>query len=228
MTTRQPSAHHTGANLVTEVDLVEALTLGLQVLRQDEQAIAELFERHDTTRHSTGDAWSSDQATLLRRILDPSDDLYARATIGYPTTERQLPCYSVVNESAAEDTSGAVMGDLLSTTYDRVGERSIRSDLMGVTWTTTVQVGCWAAAPELSLVLRDAARWALFRQKDLLRSRGVHDITFSEQGLAPSPDLEPRVGYVPMIGVTLKWTFAQTLRRSVPNTATLRASRFTN
>ena len=228
MTTRAPAAHHTGANLVAEVDLVEALTLGLQVLRQDEAAISELFHRNDVTRLSTGEAWSSDQAELLRRVLDPADDLFARASIGYPTTDRQLPCYSVVNESAAEDTSGAVMGDLLSTTYDQQGERSIRSDLMGVTWTTTVQVGCWATAPELSLVLRDAARWALFRQKDLLRERGVHDISFSEQGLAPSPDLEPRVGYVPMISVTLRWTFAQTLRRTVPNTATVRAARFSN
>lgn len=228
MTTRSPSAYHTGANMIAEVDLVEALTIGLQILRQDEAAIAELFQRHDVTRLSPADAWSGDQAVMLRRILDPSDDLYARASVGYPTTDRQLPCYSVVNESAAEDTSGAVVGDLLGVSYDRAGQLSVRSDLMGVTWTTTVQIGCWATAPELSFVLRDAARWALFRQKDFLRERGVHDMSFSEQGLAPSPDLEPRVGYVPMITITLRWTFGQTLRRTVPNTATARPARFRN
>jgi len=91
-------------------------------------------------------------------------------------------------------------------------QRVFQETVLGGGWDSNIQVGCWAVAPETSLVLQAAVRWALYRNKGRLHDAGVHEVGFSEGGETPDERLEPRVGYVPMIRVHLDWTYRQTKR----------------
>jgi hypothetical protein len=153
--------------------------------------------------------------------------------VGYPYATAHLPCLSLVLANASEDPSGANVGDVLGVRVVRTGtlagddvtvegmvvtagtpgtlkvEHEVQ---IGTDWSSTVEVGCWAVAPEVSLLVQAAARWALFRGKGQLNESGVYEVRFEEGGAQPDPQLEPRVGYVPIIRCHLSWTYQQTRR----------------
>lgn len=92
--------------------------------------------------------------------------------------------------------------------------------LEGVAFTTTVQVGSWTTAPELSLLLDAAVHDSLFRGKRRLITAGVQDVAFSEGGSPTDEEIQVRlrVGYVPSQRATIDWIRGTTRRKGpIPN-----------
>lgn len=238
-----PTQLGAGHNIVPELAVQEALVIGLHKLVQDEAAVDELVQRLDTLKNGTQDEWTKALREDLRDILDPSSERYVRVNVGYPTTEERLPWLSIIADSGGENVAEAIAGDEHHRHYTltRTTEVSpataadvpdnesllIKHAVMGTGEQTTVQVGCWSVAPERSLLLAAAARWAIFHEKGLLAARGVHDISWRTSGMsAPAPELLPRVGYLPLLIVTLSWTYRETRSTLVPNRVTIGSGTF--
>ena len=108
------------------------------------------------------------------------------------------------------------------------GHRRFRHRIIGSEWTTTIQVGSWAAAPEESVLLHSVVKHLLFRHKGRVQTSGVRDVSLSESGFEPDPQLHPRTGYVPLVRCTLHWQWRQTRRKPSPTFFTLQPATFTN
>tara|TARA_R110000824_G_scaffold54028_2_gene149063 strand:- start:17624 stop:18262 length:639 start_codon:yes stop_codon:yes gene_type:complete len=203
--------------------VLEALVRGLHQLAEDPTAIEEMVDRKDMLFNGTQLAWSKELRDDLVSMLDPQSANYVNCLLAYPTGIADLPTLSIVEESGGENEGEAVMGDLLHVFWTLVqpDDQSCRHDVRGIGETTRIQVGAWTTSPERSLLLRAAAHWALFQNKGLLQDRGIHEVSFSSGGVEVSDDLLPRVAYVPMISLTLKWTFRATKRSIVPNRVTI-------
>ena len=236
-----------GMNAVSEMDLRALLIQGLHELAQDDEAIAECVGRADDLLEGTQGSWVDELTRVAHALLDPRSDMYITTKVGYPTATAHLPCIGIINDQSGEDTSGAVLGDILSRTYRSEGvapdrtrgavfingrryrlpnpdglpvfaeqdppRRTYEAVQRGVDWRSVLEVSCWTAAPETSLLVQAMARWALFRRKGDLSRSGVYEVGFDEAGVQPDPAMEPRVGYVPVIRCTLSWTYGQTTRK---------------
>jgi hypothetical protein len=254
VTTSPPTQSGTGHNLVPELAVQEALVRGLHLLVQDEAAIDELLNRLDVLQQGSQSEWVADQRAALLEMLDPSTERYVKVLIGHPATVAELPCLGISDQGGGENTSEAVAGDELHRFYTLIRESDldpplaptvadpdlrldtevkptdsmcVRHQVMGTGEQSTIEVSCWAVAPERALLLQAAARWAIFHNKGLLTERGIHDVTWRTSAFAPATEMEPRIGYVPTLTLTLNWTFRETRRKIVPNRVTIGSGRFT-
>jgi len=110
-----------GMNLTPELDVRAVLLTGLHELANDRKAIDELVNRVDALNDGSQDTWTADLRKELLRLLDPNSGSYVLIRVGYPTEHAHLPALSLVLGNANENDGGAVIGDTLSRTYDRVG-----------------------------------------------------------------------------------------------------------
>lgn len=213
-----------GMNIVPELQVRQMLMEELYKLASDEIAIEEVVSRIDDLRQGTQEAWTKDLTAALKDLLDPGSRNPLWVKVGYPLTEAELPCISIVNDGGSEDERGAVMGDILDVSYQLMGTQSFKYTTLGVDQISHVQVGSWATAPELALLMDAAVRFAAFRGKGALDAAGVWEVGFTNAGFPnPAPELLPRVGYVPMTRIQLQWTYRTTLREGpVPNSARVR------
>ncbi len=221
-----------GMNMVPEFDVRALLITGLAVLAGDAERIGEIVRRVDVLRQGSQDEWEKDLTKALRRVLDPREATFVRVLIGYPDDAAHLPCISVTYESGSEDQAGAVHGDVLRRRSEVIGSgdslRVQRVTELGIDRTSVVQIGCWSPAPELSLLLQAAVTNVLLVHKGQLSAAGVHDVSLADGG-APTDQqtqIDLRVAYVPLVVVTLGWTYRTTRRKLVPNSATLLAPTF--
>lgn len=227
-----------GHNIVPELVVQEALVVGLHKLVQDEQALDELVSRVDTLYNGSQDTWTKALRDALREMLDPSSQQYVRVTVGYPRGIEQTPALAVVLEGGGENVAEALCGDegrrtyTLTRTYTGNLEATAanvpdtqsilhRDRIMETGQTSTLQVSAWTTAPERSLLLQAAAKWALFHQKGRMAEQGIHEITWRAGGVEVSPDFEPRISYLPMLILTINWTYRETRRDVAPNRVTL-------
>ena len=231
---------HRGAGMLETPELLvrQVLLEGLVELAGDEARLDELFGRVDDLRQGSQDEWVDDFKVALRRMAQLHGDGGVSVGVGYPMDDAHYPYVSIVTDSAGESPGGASMGDVLGRTYSVIGTPtaddadstvSTRHTVIGVDYTTSVQVGCWALAPEESTLLLTVVRHLLFRHKGRLTTAGVRDITLSESGFQPDPTLYPRTGYVPVVRCTLEWTLRQTRRtRRVPTRVRVVSVSFSN
>lgn len=242
MTEPQPTQSGMGHNLVPELAVQEALVIGLHQLVQDEFAVDELLSRLDVLRNASADEWVRDQRTALLEMLDPSNEHYVNVLIGHPMTADQLPCIGITDEGGGENVAESVAGDELHRYYKLIRTSDVsppvasavaddesvcvRHQVMGTGEQSTIEVSCWAVAPERALLLQAAARWAIFHNKGLLTERGIHEVSWRTSAFAPAVEMEPRLGYVPTLTLTLSWTYRQTRRKIVPNRVTIGSGRF--
>ena len=210
--------------------------------REVQAYVNELVQRLDTLKRGTQDTWEKTLRDALREMLDPESQRYVEVMIGYPLGIAQYPALSIVLDSGGENTGEAIAGDehhrfnTISkptavspptvATVPITEHLLTRNRVMGTGETSVVQIAAWAVAPERSLLLQAAARWALFHEKGLFQKRGVHDITWREGGVEPSEELAPRIAYLPMLIVTLSWTFRETRRERAANRVTIGAGTF--
>lgn len=201
--------------------LQEALVIGLQTLRSDDRAMRELLGREDELRHNSANEWRRALRTALAEMLDPSTDQYAEVLIGYPAPmgSAHLPAISLIVDSGGENASEAVADNVLRVSCEPHGpnQEIWETTETGAGQRTVIQVGSWSPAPERSALLVAAVRWALYAMQGQLKTRGIHEVSFTESGIEISRDLEPRVAFVPIVSTTLLWTFRETSRRKVPN-----------
>lgn len=253
-TGRPPTQSGMGHNLVPELAVQEALVRGLALLAQDEQAVDELLSRLDTLRNGSADEWLAEQRAALLDMIDPSSDRFATVLLGHPVDAAALPCFGITDQGGGENTSESVAGDELHRYYTLIRESEldpplaprladpalrlptevkpnesicIRHQVMGTGEQSTIEISAWAVAPERALLLQAAARWAIFHNKGLLSERGVHEVTWRTGAFAPASEMEPRLGYVPTLTLTLSWTYRETRRKIVPNRVTIGSGRFT-
>lgn len=231
---------HRGSGMLETPELLlrQVLMEGLVELAGDEARLGELFARTDDLEQGTQDEWVADFKAALRRMARLHDEGGVAVSVGYPMDDAHYPYVSIVTDSAGESPGGASMGDVLGRAYSIVGTPtaadpnstvSTRHTVIGVDYTTTVQVGCWALAPEESTLLLTVVRHLLFRHKGRLVASGVRDVTLSESGFQPDPSMYPRTGYVPVVRCTLEWTLRQTRRtRRVPTRVRVVTVSFTN
>lgn len=233
----EPELYASGMGIVAELLVREVLFNGLHELANDEVALAELVQRVDTLRDGSQDTWTADLVAAFRSMMDPASDDYLQFRMGLPFEAGHLPCVSLIKEAGAEDTGGAVAGDVLDEKYVQIGTYDYtpqagslptpsvvapvtgtplleKHTKIGTAWTTTVQVGSWTTSVELSLVLDAAINHVLFRDKGRLAAAGVVDVGLTEGGSPTdeSQQVSLRVGYVPLQRVTLDWIRAQTFR----------------
>lgn len=216
----------TGHGMLQAIDLLlqEAIVIGLHLLAENPRAIEELMGRTDSLRHNTTDQWRRELREALIAMLDPRNTEYVAVMIGYPPPHGQahLPCVTIVLADAA-DAEGTIGDDLrVAPTPDQrtlVGpaQELYETEERGTLKTSTVEIGSWTIQPELTALLHAAVAWALQQMDGHLVDNGIHGLSDREGGFAPSDDLEPRVGYVPLHRVTAEWTQRQSSRRKVPN-----------
>jgi hypothetical protein len=104
-------------NIVPELDVRAVLIQGLHELAEDSFAIDELVKRVDALRQGSQLQWEADLRAELVRMLTPTDDRYVFVKVGYPTDAAHLPALSIILDNASEDTSGAMLGDSLGSSY---------------------------------------------------------------------------------------------------------------
>lgn len=227
-----------GTGFVPELLVREVLIEGLALLVSDEYRLDELVRRVDSLVGNTSDDWQRELRLELQRLILESDHGLP-VIIGHPDDDSHLPAISVVLATTSGNDSEARAADIVDVQYERVGSDdtfggvggTVRTDGTGVVYrhdvlgegqTTQLQVGTWAVAPEQALVINAAVYAVLLEGKGRLAAAGVHDVSFSETGYQPDPQLYPRTAYVPILTVTLQWTRRQTRRTGpVPNRATL-------
>lgn len=231
----------TGMNIVPEMDVREVIINGLHELANDREAIEGMVSRTDALRDGSQDDWTAELRAELLAMLDPESDRYVYVKVGYPLSNAHLPCVSIILEGATENQGEANIGDDLNRYTEVQGTfvapvsldnglslaplpnatttptpvRVEEVQVKGTGWSSNVQCGCWHVAPEGALLLQAAVRWALFRGKGQLHDAGVHQLSFSEGGVQPDGQMEPRVGYVPMITIHMDWTYRQIRRKTV-------------
>lgn len=231
---------HVGAGMLETPELLlrQVLMEGLRELAGDRARQDELFLRVDSLRQGTQEEWAEDMRDLLARLVRFHEEGGLQVSVGYPMDDATYPYVSLVTEGASESPGGAVMGDVLGRTYRVIGTATAddwdsssteRHKIVGVDYTTNLQVGCWALASEESMLVLALVRHLLFRHKGRLFEAGVRELTFSESGFQPSPDLYPRTGYVPVVRCTLEWTLRQTRRtRPVPTRVRMRTGTYSS
>jgi hypothetical protein len=231
---------HRGAaiNIAPELLVRQVLTEGLVELAGSNFSLDELYEREDDLLQGSQDEWTDDLKEELRRILDPEEQGGVRVLIGYPPSTGRFPAVSLVLESANENEGESTMGDVLGQHYQQIGtpdpddpsaSRSVEFKTIGAEWLSNVQVGVWATAPETSLALHAAVKAILFKHKGRLLAAGVNEVSMSESGFQPDPQLYPRTGYVPVIRCSMRWTWRQTRRTDpVPTRVTVNPGTFGN
>lgn len=218
-----------GAGILEEPELLlrQVLMEGLVELAGTPDQVEELFRRSDTLRQGSQDDWADDFRAGLHQLVR---DGGLRVHIGVPMTEAVLPSVSIVTASSSEDAGGATLGGVLGVAWRSLGVPAAdpnafvteRHTTLGADWTTSLQVGCWATTPEESVLLKALVAYLLFRHKGRLTVAGVRDLSLSESGFTPDPQLYPRVGYVPAFSVSIEWTRRQTrVRRPVPTRYTI-------
>lgn len=224
------SAPGAGMGAVISLALQEALVVGLHTLASDVRAIEEMIGRSDELRHNSTEEWRRSLVAAMLEMLDPRNGGYADVLIGYPVPfgTSRLPALSIVEQSGGENPSELLVGNLIGRTCEFHGpnQEAWRTTYTGGGHTTSVQIGAWTISPERSMLLRAAAIWSLYEMQDMLESRGVHELSIRTGGAEVSPDLEPRVAYVPMVDATLMWTLRQSSRMKVPNRVTIRPGTF--
>lgn len=216
------SSHGSGMGIVPVFALREALINGMAILATDRRAIEEMVGRDDSLRYSRADEWVQEQVAVVLSLADPTSPRYAEPILAYPAPleTAHLPAISVVEQGGGENPSEAFHGDLIrEESLFPVGANSELTIVAehGVGYTSTVQIGAWAVESEVAMLLHAMTKWAIYQQKDALYERGVHDLSVRTGGVELSPQLAPRVTYVPMLSVTLSWTLRQSHRRKAPN-----------
>ena len=214
-----------GVMVVPILALQEAITVGLATLGSDQHAIDELLERDDDLQYNSAERWRASLRTAFREMVDPSNDQHCDVLVGLPTPfgVARLPAIALLVQGGGENTSEAVMGNVLrvSTELHGPNTEAWQTTEIGAGQTTTVEVSAWSPAVERSHMLLAAVKWSLYEMGDLLKRRGIHEVTYRELGDEQSPALEPRVAVVPMLSVTLSWTFRTTTRSKIPNRVTI-------
>lgn len=217
MTTTVPGD---GVGAVPILHLQESLTVALQSLRSDDRAIYELLGRRDLLQYRSTDRWRLALHDALIEMLDPSTDQCIDLRIGYPESggAAHLPCVSLVVDGGGENDAEAVAGNVLrvSSEFHGPNQELWETTEIGAGQRSVVQIGAWSPAPERSMLLIAAIKWALYFIQDRLKANGIHSLTFTEGGVAPG-ELDPRVAYVPIVSATILWTFRESSRQLVPN-----------
>jgi len=216
--------HAAGGLLVApELAIRELLLVGLQDLAGDRTRLDELFARTDELlNQGTAGRWVDEIVDGYLRMQEDHGGDGVRVLVGPPSFDDPLhwPAVSVVMEGTAEDEGHAVIGDIQTVTTARVGQEIEKRETIGIDHVTTIQVQCWAAAPEEALVLHSVVHHLLMREKSMLESAGVDQVTLSSGHVRPDPQYHPQHTMVPVITCRLRHQVAHT-RRTRPAPATV-------
>lgn len=221
-----------GAGILEEPELLlrQVLMEGLIELAGTPDQVEELFRRSDDLRQGSQDDWGDDYRRGLEVLVREGG---IRVHIGIPMTEAVFPAVSIVTASSSEDAGGATLGGVLGVGWRSFGTPAVDPNLfvverhttIGGDWNSSLQVGCWATTPEESVLVKATVAYLLFRHKGRLTTAGIRDLSMSESGFTPDPQMYPRVGYVPAFNVSIEWTRRQTrVRRPVPTRITIRST----
>lgn len=231
----EPLPNTVGMGIAPDLLVRELITIGLHELAGDEIRLREVVARVDVElQMGSGQSWADDLVKAYRHLLDSESPDYLQLRMGWPVDIAHLPCVSIIKEASAEDSGGAVCGDIIDVKVRHEGTyrylqpdgetyaeapRTIEHRLIGSAYSSTVQIGSWTTSPELSVMLDAAIQNVLMRDKRRLLVAGVIDITFSEGGMPTDnqTQLDLRVGYVPLQRVTLDWVRGQVRRKPLPN-----------
>lgn len=199
--------------IIPEFVVREQLVLGLAELAGSPEQLTELTTRFDALAQGSQADWRKQCRDVLVDMLTPSSPNFVHVVLGIPLSDAELPVIGIVASGASEDTSTASMGDTIDLQYEYIGDQTsnpgafhiVEHRVKGVDHVASVEIGIWTTAPEASTMLDEAVRYILFRRKGQMTSAGVRDVQMAATAVAPSPDLAPRVGYVPMVRLTMQF-----------------------
>ena len=222
-------ANHT---LVPEFVAREILIRGFAELINSEAQLTELLQRFDALPQGSQDGWLRQcREALLGAFDGASHNSIRDISLGHPGPDAALPWIGVVQLGGNENVANATVGDNDVTLYERMGDpvtnpdgyRLIRHKVKSTDRTATVEVAVWTTSNELSIILHDATRYVLDRHKGDFTAAGVRDITMVVEGMTPSPDMSPRVAYVPITRIIMQYQDRYTITRDpVPTRMTHR------
>lgn len=224
---------HAGMLIAPELLVCDVLREEMARLAGDRARQDELFARPEGHRPNTDvDRWAAEMRRAFDALLDPAGN-GINVTIGYPMQPTHMPAVSVVIAGGGEDDASATMGNVLHRTGEALGDladdsgRARSNTLIGIDWRTTVQVGSWTTAPELTSVLHAVVKMLLFGAKGRLMPAGVYDIALSDSGIQPDPNFYPLTSYVPIVSLRMTHTIGQTRRHDpVATKVTVRRGRY--
>lgn len=231
---------HHGAGMLEAAEFLlrQVLVEGLVELAGDRVRLRELVARSDTLRQGSQVEWVDDHLALVDELVQIGAPGGLTIGVGYPPDDAHLPYVGIVKASASEQPGGASCGDVIGIAFDLQSTPtaadfnstvSTRVTTIGVDVTTSLQVSTWATTPDASMLISAIVRHLVFRHKGRLEGAGVHEVTTSESGFEPSPQLYPRTGYVPVLNVSLEWTYRQARRtRRVPTRVRVISAAFGN
>ena len=228
-----------GHNLVVPLAVRQVLIEGLAELAGDEARISELFGRVDDLLQGSQDDYVRElREQLTARVRAGQGKAGIRVRVGYPPADAAvLPWLSIITDTGSENTAGAVAGDLEREGWEGTGTpdalapndyQLVEHSVLGLDWTTNLQVGCWATAGEEAEMLRAVALNILQVGSGRLHRAGAREVTYSESGFQPAEQYQPRTMYVPVIRATVSWTLRTTRRQRVPHWWQLRTGSFGN
>jgi len=208
----EPIKHRGSGQTITPELLVRQVLLeGLVELAGDRFRQDELFARVDDMLQGTQDAWAKEMRAALLRMAQPGRKGGISVAVGYPQDEALLPYVSIIGDAGSEEGNQASMGDVLGRHFDQ--DTGTLYTVIGTEWSSTIQIGSWATVGEESTLLHQLVKHVAFRAKGSLIAAGVRDVSLSESGFAPGEVYYPRVMWVPMLRLTLEWTYRQTRRK---------------
>jgi hypothetical protein len=226
-----------GMHIVPELAIRQVLLEGLVELAGDSFAQEELFGRADDLPMGTQEDWLTEMRAALVRMTSITAPDGIKVGVGYPSMEARFPYVSIVIEEGHEDESQATTGDSLGGdsrvvgTFDADAPESFQVEdrqVIGTEWDTTLQVGSWTEVPEESALLHAMVKAVVFKHKGRLYNAGVREVMLSETGFSPDERFIQRTGYVPVLRVSMRWTWRQTRRETVPHYFRLELPKKTN
>jgi hypothetical protein len=199
--------------VIPEFVVREQLVLGLAELASSPEQLDEITSRFDALAQGSQDAWREQCRDALVDMLTPTSPNCVHIILGMALSDAELPVIGIVAAGDNEDATSATMGDTLDVQDEKIGDyvsnpgafHIVRHRAKGVDHVASVEIGIWTTAPETSTILDEAVRYVLFRRKGHLTSAGVRDVQMAATAAMPSPDLAPRVGYVPLIRLTMQY-----------------------
>lgn len=224
-----------GMSWTPELLLRQVLLEGVLALAGDEFRMAEMVQRADTLDQSSRAQWERDFRDTIADLAEHGPGKAPlRIKLGYPHEQAVYPHVSIVLASGSEDRAQATVGDRLGQTTEHRGtpteddpsaSRAIEHTLIGLGWTTTLEIGVWAVAPEQAILIHALLKHLILYEKGRMVAAGVTEMSISETGFTPGEGWG-RVGFVPVIRCTMAWTIQSTLRKGpVPTRVTLRRVR---
>lgn len=214
---------------------------GLRELANDPQALDSLLALPPPSlREPDAEAWAAEARAVLLSVTAGTPG-QRRLTIaaGYPVSDAAMPWVSVITETGSEAPAETFLGDWHVSRPELVGQALavladgsteplsspptigtvdarfapvITHEVRGSGATEQIQVAVWHPVVEVAELLHAALRRVALLRKGDLDAVGARSVGLAWSGFQPNQQVYPRLGWVPMLRLTVGYALAHAER----------------